>query len=383
MKPRQLALLLVVLIVPALVLAACGGDDDPTGTATQEGGTGSSTEAAETLVPEPPTTPPTEIGITTPLKQPPPEGKDVTFLQCEFPICELYGKGLKEATAALGWNLETQVFKSTEPDKALQQAIAGKPDYITMSGIPPSLLKTQLAAAEEAGIPVFSCGAAAPEGPGEEYEADCGHTLGPQAEEVRDWTINDSQGKARIVGVTIPLYPVLATETAVFEGSELTSVCPECQYDQVEVTPEEVAAGAVPQKVAAFLQSHPSTEYVFLTFGDLEPGLYAALQSAGLADQVKITGVAGTPSIMQQIGKQMSSWTAEGVPYHGWVMADGMARLAAGEELPADYRETVEANPSWTVTTQEAAETLEADGWEWEGPEDFQSQFEELWQING
>ncbi len=383
MKPRQLALLLVILIVPALILAACGGDGNSTGSTAQEGATDSSGETTETLVPEPPTTPPTEIGITTPLKQAPPEGKTVTFLQCEFPVCELYGKGLQEATEALGWKLQTEVFKSTEPDKALQQAIAGQPDFISMSGIPASLMKTQLAAAEKAGIPVISCGAATPEAPGEQYTVDCGHTLGPQAEEIRDWIINDSEGKANIAGVTISLYPVLTTETAVFEGSELTSNCPKCSYGQIDVTPEEVAAGAVPQKVAAYLQSHSDTDYVFLTFGDLEPGLYAALQSAGLADQAKITGVAATSSIMQQIGKQMSSWTAEGVPYQGWVMADGMARLAAGEELPSDYSEVVATNPSWTVTTPEAAESLEPNGWEWEGPEDFQAQFEELWQLTG
>jgi ABC-type sugar transport system substrate-binding protein len=380
MKPRQLALLLVVLIVPALVLAACGGDDDPTGTATQEGGTGSSTEAAETLVPEPPTTPPTEIGITTPLKKAPPTGKKVTFLQCEFPLCEKYARGMTEATDALGWDLTKQVFKSTEPEKALEQAIAGDPDYIAITGIPAQLLKPQLAEAEAAGIEVLSCAAATPEAAGEEFAADCGKSLSPPASQARDWMINDGNGEAHIVGVTIPQYPVLATESAVFEGKGLTGPCPECSYAQVEVTPEELAAGGVPKKIVAHLQANPDVNYVFLQFGDLATGLYAALQGAGLADQVKITGVDGNPTIMQEIGGEMDAWTAEGQTYSAWVMVDGMARLANDEVLTSEYKEAISTNPAWMVDSKESAGRYLVD-FEWLGPENYQGQFEELWQL--
>ncbi len=383
MKLRQLVLPLFVLITSALVLAACGGGDSTNSTTGGGGGsTESSGESKSAIVPEPPTTPPSEIAVTTPLKQAPPEGKKVTFLQCEFPVCEKYARGMTEATEALGWSLTKQVFKSAEPEKALQQAIAGGPDYIAITGTPAQLLKPQLAEAEAAGIEVLSCAAATPEKPGEEFAADCGKSLSPPAEQARDWMINDSEGKANIVGVTIPLYPVLATQSAVFEGSELTSSCPKCSYDQVEVTPEEVAAGAVPKKVIAHLQEHPDVNYVFLQFGDLATGLYAGLQGAGLTDQVKITGVDGTPPIMQQIGTEMAAWSAEGQTYSAWVMVDGMARLANGEELTPEYKEVISTNPAWMVTTEEAAEKYLTD-YVWPGPENFQGQFEELWQLTG
>lgn len=364
----------------AVGVAACGGGGSSSSSTTStEATTGSETAAGLDV----PTTAPTTIPITTPLPVKPAAGKKVIFLQCELPICQLYTNGLKEAAEALGWNFEAQVFKSTEPEKALQQAIALKPDYIGMTGIPASLVKSQLVAAEKAGIPVLSCGAAAPEKSGEEYTADCGHTDVRDAEYGLAWIARDSGGEAHILGVTISQYPSLNSETDYLSGPNLQSACPNCTYEELDVTPEEVGAGSVPQKVVGFLQSHPEIRYLYFTFNDLATGVPAVLESSGLAGKIKITGGAATASVIKEIPDPMAAWTVEPVEYSGWVMADAMARIATGEEITPAYRKLIAANPSWLIDSKEAAESLKETNYEWPGPANYQDQFKALWKLGG
>jgi ribose transport system substrate-binding protein len=288
---------------------------------------------------------------------------------------------MAEAAEALGWEFEAEVFKSAEPEKALQQAISRKPDFIGITGIPASLLKPQLAAAEKAGIPVLSCGAATPEKPGEQYAADCGHTDVLDAENAAAWIADESEGKGHILGVTIPQYPILNTQTEYFESPAFEEACPECTYEELDATPEEVGAGTLPNKVSGYLQAHSEIDYLYLTFNDLSIGLYPVLQSAGLAEKVKITGGAATNSVIKEIPDQMAAWTVEPVEYSSWVMADGMARIATGEEITPAYRKLIQANPSWLVDSKESVETLKDTNYEWPGPEDFQGQFKALWKV--
>lgn len=386
--------LIAALVVGLTVLAGCGGGSSSSSSGnstTTESGSGAAesspaaeeSESAPTegLAEAPPTTAPTTIPITTPLSKAPPKGKKVIFLQCELPICQLYTDGMKEATEALGWQFEAQVFKSTEPEKGLQQAISQHPDYIGITGLPASLLKQQLKAAEQAGIGVVSCGAAAPEKPGEEYAADCGHTLVRDAEYGLAWITNDSGGEANILGVSISQYPSLNSETEYLAGPELASVCPQCTFEELDVTPEEIGAGTVPQKVAGYLQAHPDINYLYFTFNDLAIGVPQVLESSGLSENVTITGGAATASVIKEIPDPMAAWTTEPVQYSGWVMADAMARMATGEELTQEYRELIATNPSWLLETKEAADSLKSTGYEWPGPEGFQEQFKQLWGV--
>lgn len=383
--------IVAALAIGLTALAGCGGGSSTSGStaaesisAPAESGAAAEAPAASEeggTVEAPPTTAPTEIPITTPLPKAPPKGKKVIFLQCELPICQLYTDGMKEAAEALGWQFEAQVFKSTEPEKGMQQAISQHPDYIGITGLPASLLKSQLKAAEAAGIPVVSCGAAAPEKKGEEFAADCGHTLVRDAEYGLSWIANDSGGEAHILGVTIPQYPSLNSETEYLAGPEFDSVCPNCTYEELDVTPEEIGAGSVPQKVAGFIQAHPEIDYLYFTFNDLATGVPAVLQSAGMAGKVKITGGAATASVIKEIPDPMAAWTTEPVQYSGWVMADALARIATGEGISKEYRELIATNPSWLLESTDAAESLKPTGYEWPGPENFQQQFEELWGV--
>jgi ABC-type sugar transport system substrate-binding protein len=365
---------LVSVVALALGVSACGSSSDKT---SDDADAGAATKAA--LVQAPPTRPPAQIQVSDPLAKKPPSGKKVIFLQCALPACERYVQGWKAASAALGWSASVQVFKPDAPSAALQQAITQHPDYIGITGIPAAALKPQLAAAEKAGIPVISC--ATPDKPSAGgYAAQCGGTLAGDAENLARWAINDSGGKAKVLAVTIPQYPVLNTETDWLK-SKLKGMCPGCAYGQLDVGVQDLVGGSVPQKVVAYLQSHPDVKYVYFTFNDLTRGMPAALKTAGLTSKVKLIGAAGDASIMKQIGTEQSAWTIAPNVYSAWVMVDAMARLSVDDKLSPAYQDAIYTSPTWVFDSPSSAKLLSNTGFDWYGPASFEDKFKKLWQV--
>jgi ribose transport system substrate-binding protein len=330
-------------------------------------------------VPAPPTTPPTDIQVTEPLTKTPPKGKHVIFLQCELPACARYVNGVKDATNALGWKTDFQVFKGSAPAAALEQAVAQKPDYIAITGIPESVLKVPLAKAHAANIPVIS--GADPEPPSDKgFALQVGGTLVPDAENVLHWIIKDSGSKANMVAVTIPQFPVLNGETD-FLKSELPKLCPDCSYDQLDVTIDEVGAGSVPQKLTGYLQAHPDVDYVFFTFSDLGKGVGPVLQKSGL-DKVKLTGCCGDSGNAKEVASgDSNAWTIAPNEYSGYAMVDGMARLSVGMPITAELAKAVMPSPSWVVDSPASVDLLKPTGGDWPGPENYGAQFQKLWGV--
>jgi ribose transport system substrate-binding protein len=367
----------VLAVGAGLAFAGCGGDDEGA-----KSGSGASETAGpkEQLVSPPPTTPTTDIGVSEPLKKKPPK-KSVIWLQCELPVCDRYGKGYEEAAATLGWNLKTIVYTATGPGQAMGQAVAQRPDYIAISGIPSALMKPQLAAAEKAGIPVFGAGTVE-KPPDSPFELMVGGTLQPDAEHIAHWVINDSGGKANVVGVSIPQFPVLNTETDWLK-KEFKGLCADCSYDDLEITVDDIGAGAVGKKVVGYLQAHPDVNYAFFTFSDAANGVSQTLRQAGLADKVKIVGVAGNANNFKNVfAGTEAAWTTAGVEWDAWVHLDGMARLANGQEISQAQIDAVYPRPEWVVTdSPEAKQAIEGVGGEWNGPANFKESFKKLWKV--
>lgn len=364
----------------ATALAACGGDDDNETATPASAGTTTAASSGEAIVEAPPTTPPTEIQATEKLANVPPKGKKVTFLQCEFESCARYVNGMKSATEALGWTVKTQVFKATGVAGALQQAIAEKPDYIAMSGIPAAALKAQLAEAKKAGIPVMTCATVDEVAEGN-YAISCGGDMRVDADYLGRWMINDSGGKAKIVGVNIPSYPSITTQIDWLDEN-IGKLCSDCSFDKLDFTVDEVGAGTVPQKVVGYLQANPDVNYVYFTFSDLGKGIPEVLKSSNLADRVKLTGGAGDAAIMKAIGKGQDAWTISPNEYSAWVMVDAMARLSVDEEIPRKQIDAVRSSPTWVIDSEASAATLKANNFDWFGPEDYEGQFKALWGVN-
>lgn len=384
MKLKMLAILLA-LVVPAMLLAACGGDDDTTG--------GSDTTSAESTEStggesggefEAPVTDPAtlESPMPGPLAKKPPSGKKVVFLQCELPACERFVNGMEESTAALGWSLEILVFPSADPGKGLETALSKNPDYIAMSGVPQEVIKAQMAKAASQGVPITSCSTVEAGKPGG-YLAQCNATLAPDAVELGKWMVQDSGGEASVVGLTLPLYPVLGTETEYLEG-EFLDKCTGCSYESIDLTPEDLGEGKVGQKVVAYMQQHPDTKYVYSTFTDPITGLRAVLDSAGFTDVQIVTAAAAATNI-QEIPDKLSAATETPNEYLSWQMTDSLARYSVGEDVSKDpeYQEIVAEAPIYVIDSAEEVERLSEFEYNWPGPGDgaYMAEFEELWQL--
>jgi ribose transport system substrate-binding protein len=366
----------IIAAVLAVAVAACGDSSDSSGTkASSADGAGGQASA-----PKPPTSPPKTIPITEPLDGAPAKGKTLHWLQCELPICDKIGQGVKAGASAVGWNVKAQVFKSADPGGGLTSALQGKPDAIAITGIPSAAVKPQLDAAAKAGIPVLTCGVAEQPTP-TTYAAACGTTTGPDGEDLAKWAINDSGGDAHIVSVTIPSFPSLKTTT---DGTAkaVEQYCGKCSTDVLGVTVDDLGSGQVASKLVAYLQAHPDVNYVLFTFADLEAGVAQALKAAGLAERVKLIGNGGGEPQFEGViaGGADKAWQAYPAVMSGWMIVDAAARLVSGGELPDGYQKQLDHLPTYVVENPASAKAL-APSYDWQGPADYQAQFKELWNV--
>ena len=363
----------------ALGLVACGESDADTPPSADPPSSEGSEAGAP--APEPSTTQPTAINVTTPLDAAPAAGKTFFWLQCELPICEKIGGGVEAAVDAAGWDFESLVFKASDPGSGLESAVQQQPDVIGITGIPSAAIEAQLKAAADAGIPVVTCSPGPEEPSAETYAAICSQTTGPDGENLAKWAIKDSGGDAHMVMVTISSFPSLQT-TVDGMNSVLDEYCPDCSSGILDVTVDDLAGGQVAAKLVAYLQSNPDTNYVVFNFGDLEIGVPEALQAAGFEGKVKLIGNGAGPQQFQALidGGMDAAWVAYPAVYEGWEMVDAALRLVDGGTLPDGYQEEIAALPSYIVDTPEGAEAL-APALDYEGPEGYQEQFMALWQV--
>jgi ribose transport system substrate-binding protein len=395
MKSKQW-LLLLAFVLAALALSACGGGSSSSSSESteaassetaEEGGETENasseeeagSEGAASSITDPASA---KNRITKPLAKKPPAGKKVVFLQCELPACERFVPGMEGATKALGWTLETIVFPSANPGKGLETALSQNPDYIAMSGVPQSVIKSQMATAEKQGVPIVSCSTVEKGKPGG-YAAQCESTDVNETEIIAQWMEEDSGGDAHVLGLTLPLYPILGTQIEYLE-SEFLKNCSGCSYKSLNLTPENLAEGAVGQKVVAELQQNPEINYIYSTFADPTTGLRPVLDSAGYQD-VKIVSAAGNETTVQEVPKKVAATTQTPNEYMSWQMVDALARISVGEDVQKDpeYQELLAETPVYVIDSDEAVERLKQFNYNWPGPGDgsYMQEFEELWKV--
>lgn len=379
-------LLPVIVLSAAVLLAACGSSSSSS-TGSEEASTeaaeeGTTTEAVE-IVPQPPTSPPTEFPVTEPIKTTPPAKQSVIWLACELETCQGdLSNGYRDAAAALGWEFEQINYNPLKASAGVQEALNKNPDAIFITGINPAYFEAQAKEAIKKEIPIFNGFATEepePKKNGTYYNYLNAQGYGAEAKQLASWIINDSGGNANILTVFIPEYPILQAEVKALE--EQVAECPECTIDKLPVTVEDVGAGKVAAKVVAYLQQHPEVDYIEFTFGDLLTGVEAAMKAAGLEKQAKFTGVQSNPTILKEITEgKIAAWTAQPGQFEGWISVDAAIRTFQG--LPLTKYEQSGEIPTWVIDSkQEAERVLEEGGTEWSGPEGFKEKFEELWGL--
>lgn len=372
-----------VAIAAAVLLAACSSGSKTTTSSSSSPASSAATDAglaAAKAVVDKYTTESSAIGVTKPLTRKP-DKKTIGWLECELESCPYITTGMKAATAALGWDLKVFSSKSADPGPAMQQAIDAGVDFIASSGESPALYKAQAAAAKAKGIKILSCyDTTVPDPANSNIYTQCGDTTfvqktGPL---MADWAIVDSNGKANVLVVNIPDFPVLVAEVDAYKA-EMKKNCSACKVIDVNVTIDDLVGGKVPNAVASAIQSNPNANYVFNTFGSLPAGLTSALKSAGLLDKVKVYGQDFSKFDLDEIvAGTMHAWSADPKGYAGWLMVDAAARLSLG--MPLDEERASAALPTFIVQDAATAKKISDAGGDW-NPPGMEASFKKLWGV--
>jgi ribose transport system substrate-binding protein len=378
---------LATLITTAALAAGatgCGGDDGSTaaGGSTTAGGSG---DAGFTALPAPLTTPPDGILITEPLSKRPPAGKTVAFVGGQLPLYSYLGKKLGEAVKPLGW--KAKVFLSNDPAAAMTSAINAKVDYIWGISLTKQAISGPLAQARKAGIPVVNQGVT------EESDPDAGYFTvnrnnAMKSQNMVDWIINDSKGKANVLLFTIRSLPY-------FDPAEkrtrerLAEKCPGCKLKVVDVTLNEMATSGVPAKAVSAIQSTPGANYAAFAYGDMMLNVANTVKAAGLLDKVKLVSVDSvTSALLKEIerGDVAASGVSPNANHPFWLV-DIFARMSVGDDLEPSMRSNPPAGEDpqpvapWIVAGPEGAKATSADDYGWDGPANGAADFKKLWGV--
>jgi len=329
-------------------------------------------------------TEPADIPATTPLPSAPKKGVKVAFLTCSAAACSLLNPGFTAAAKALGWDPAVITYNSATPGQAVQQAIDAGYKYIATTSIALSTITPQVQEAKAKGVALF--GAYTDDTPGGAQNGLYGVAQNGAGDlktgaMMADWLIANSGGHANVVYVDIPLYPSLVGQGKGAEA-EFSKLCSGCAFATLPVSVTQVGAGQVPAAIVAYLRSHPDVNYVYLSFQDLDAGVAGAIRAAGLAGKVKIIGTEGQASQLQEmVNGQEAMWSILPEPYVMWVVVDWMARLSENALSPSSLSATDEGVAFIVDTPAKASAQLKANGGNWPGPANYQSQFKQLWHV--
>ena len=358
-----------------------GGEDASETTAGGEGDSGGGSAEAEAAAAEiePFLQPATSINIDVPLDSAPPEDITVAFMEAGFEGVQVITPGFREATEALGWELVVIPYDVADPqtmNSAVQQAVDQGVDYMAFTGQPTASYASALEAAAAAGIPMVQMDVAEePDAEGVLACIACDSMLNEWGRLLGNWIIADSDGQANAVYFTIPEFTSLIPEGESFQQT-MEEGCADCTVEVLESTIQSFTAGGLVGEITSYLQSHPDTDYVYYAFSQMATGAPEALESAGLAEGVKLVMPAHELTGIQGIvdGKVAAGVTLP-VEGHAWYAVDAMAR----DSLGMDVGPTQEALMPMEIWTPENVPTPAA---LWNGPEGYQDLFKELWQVN-
>ncbi|MDV6229843.1 MULTISPECIES: sugar ABC transporter substrate-binding protein [Rhodococcus] len=374
MKSTNWTKAFVALVSASLLVSACSSSDETTATGEAADVAGAQAVADQYEAP------PAGLVLTTPLSRAPDSGKYVISIETPQPISSAKNDAIQQAADVLGWRYQ-RVLMGTDAEaapKAMDQAIALKPDAIHISGTPLTMLTRQIESADAAGIPIIADSIAGPPVAGVISTALDGDA---QVEEwgkmVASQVVADSDGQANVAIFSITDYSILNVFTDAFTA-QLEAQCPDCTTQLVNQQVTDLGT-KTPQSVVSTLQRDPTINYAVFSFGDLVLGVDAALRGASLTDQVTFAGQTPTPDNLESLkGGDNSVWVGFPVQILGWRVIDTLARHFNGDDLAAADAAFL---PTQLLNSDNiGSAVLDEDTGYYVGVADYQGEFETLWQ---
>jgi ribose transport system substrate-binding protein len=279
-------------------------------------------------------------------------------------------RGAEAAAKSLGWEA-TIVDGKNDPqttNAAVQRAVAQKATGIIVVSSPQSMYSEGLAAAKKAGIPVVTTTAGNKVGAdGVDYDLSDPKEVAAAGSLAADYVISQSDGKANVVVLNDTSFTLLQP----FQESLLKRLgeCSGCKVEQVvEFTGADVTT-RLAGLVSTALERHPDTNWVISPYGAIAIFASNAIRQSGR--DVKIISYASDAANNDLIRKDDVQVAAidKALGYGGWRAVDTLVRLQGGEQM-GTYEE-----PHKLLDKS----NLPPAGQPWDGDEDYQAMFKQLW----
>jgi ribose transport system substrate-binding protein len=368
----------IVCAVAALslsVVAACGSNNDSPSKSSNNGNSASTSDLQSKV--DAALAAPTGIGLETPLEKKPEAGKFVVGILTSLATSKVESAAQGEAAKQLGWKYK-EIQQGTGPEdaaKALDAAVALKPDGIIYYGAPRQLMEAGLQKAKAAGIAVVATAQVDPLAPPIiANNSNSGDQLKKLGVGIADWVALNSNKDASVALVTIPAFAVLKSFGDGFK-EELSSACSNCKVTEV---PQQLSdLGTVtPTSIVSALRRDPKIKYVIFDCGCASAGVTAAIQSAGLKDII-LGGEAPLANTITELkGGSDQAWAALSLPILGYGLMDALARHFNGESMDP----VVQEDPSWQILTKDNIGSAVLDSQNnYVGYADYSSAFAKLW----
>lgn len=384
-RPARWTAAVLVMASMMLALVACSSSKPDTGAATAPTVTGgasgapAASAAAATAFLQGYESLPTGLGVTTPVRSSPATGKTLVYLQCEAAQCAEAGSAYKNAVAAIGWNLKTLNFQSSNPatfTAALDQALQYRPIAVAfVSTLPYAVWSAEVPKYKAAGVALLPIGAVDATADSTILRTAMGKAFEQTSAQIlANWFIADSGGHGHALFWGLPQLPAgLVLQTAFL--ADVAKDCPACSVKLLTQSLPDVLAGKAPSAIVSAVRAAAGTNYVVLCDGALAAGLTGAMDAAGVTGVKIAAATSGATDQAAVKAGQEAAATPAPIALAVWLEVDAAIRFSEGMPVPAVQE------PLQLLTTQSMAATGVAPSDDYPYPADYQQAFKQLWKV--
>ncbi|MHB1088865.1 MAG: sugar ABC transporter substrate-binding protein [Acidimicrobiales bacterium] len=275
--------------------------------------------------------------ISTRLKEAPPKGKTIVYIQCMEPQCHDVATGVGAAAHAVGWKYKHLSFDESNPAtlvSALKQALLYKPTIVSFNAMPESTWSSVLPSYKSANVKIvpIETGPTTIAGP---VISAIGNDGAVQGTILANWAISSSNGSAHVLLVNVPAFALFNGFITSFNKT-MTSECSSCVVTSLDATVSEQANNQITPAVVAAIQRDPSINYVIATDGVMIPALPTALSAASISKITIGSGLSTQENQQDIMAGTETAGTAGNFQYLGWQVVDNAARKLEGMRIGAN-----------------------------------------------
>lgn len=319
----------------------------------------------------------------------PPRDIKLTIVTC---MSALYGclapaQAATKAAESLGWSVTTTDGQGdpSVQNRLIEQAVAGGADAILTTAVDAAFVRSGLAAAKAAGIPVVSANqGTAPSQDG--FNVDVTTDFAAMGVAEADWMISDSKGAATVLPLIDREYEDIV-DYAEANVESLKSNCPGCTVLPFESFVGTDVGNGLGDRVVRLLQRNPNINYILGNYDPACADITAAVTKAGLAKNVKMSCTLGDPQNLAFIrnGTVEHAVAAIDLSYNGYAVIDQLSRILVGQPLiertdTDNPKLKYNQNTPFRIITAENVEQI-AVGDHWKSSVDFVAKYETLWGL--